>query len=103
MSTGRKGKSGKAAAAPPLNHPGALRARGPGACRAEDTGPLLRPQGRWRAGLRPAALRAALDPGDLGGPCDRKQGQAPACPYPERGTPCGTGSGNGPRVRERPC
>ena len=37
----------------------------PGAAQA--TGPLLRPQGCWRIALRATALRAALDPGDLGG------------------------------------
>ena len=60
----------------------------PGACRAGGTGPLLRPQGCWRIALRATALRAAPDPGDLYGPWGRKRGQATACPFRERGTPC---------------
>jgi hypothetical protein len=57
----------KEAASPPLTFRRA----------AQATGPLLRPQGccasRWRA----TALRAALDPGDLGGPWEQEERAGP--------------------------
>ena len=56
----------------------------PGAAQA--TGPLLRPQGCWRIALRATALRAALDPGDLGGPWQAGHAVRPrACPGQARG------------------
>jgi len=67
------------AASPPLI-PGALRTGGRGTCRAEDTGPLLRPQGccaSLRDGLRPAVTpetSAALQAGNTG----RRQPAPPA-------------------------
>ena len=49
---------------------------------AQATGPLLRPLGccasRWRA----TALRAALDPGDLGGPWEQEERAGPGLPRP---------------------
>jgi len=51
----------------------------PGAAQA--TGPLFRPQGCWRIALRATAVRAALDPGDLGGPWQAGHAVRPrACP-----------------------
>ena len=56
---------------------------------AQATGPLLRPQGCWRIALRATALRAAPDPGDLGGPWrqEERSAQQPAPPGARRATP----------------
>ncbi len=59
---------------------------------AQATGPLLRPQGCWRIALRATALRAALDPGDLGGPWQARHAVRP------RGLPR---QARGPRPRAR--
>jgi len=65
----------KEAASPPLSFSFA----------AQATGPLLRPQGWLRIALRATALRAALDPGDLGGPWRQEERAGQGLPRRARG------------------